>query len=169
MRHWTLLLFLLIAGWLSASAQRYLQMERRGSYKVKRYSPGDEVTFRLRGAPTWYSEEIREILIDDNLILFANRAVPVEDISHFRRFGGRRWSIPVWRQLYIFGVVWFVFSLGDALIGGTLDAFDFIVPGAAGALGFLIQKIFRRRTYKMSDKRRLRLLDLSFSPLPAGA
>ncbi len=166
MRYWMLCLGLLFLVISTTQAQRYLQMERSGTHKVKRYSPGDEVTFRLGDDPTWYTEEIREIMVNENLIVFTNRAVRVEEISYIRRFNGRRWSKPVGQQLYNFGLGWLLFSLGDALVGGDLTNLAFIVPAVAGATGFLIQKIFRQRTFKMKGKRRLRLLDLSFSSFP---
>ena len=157
-----LLFLFLFIGIASTAAQRFLQMERSGTYKVKRYYAGESVTFRIAGDRTWYTEDIVEILVEESLIVFTNRAIRIEDISHLRRFNMRRWSKPIGRQLYNFGLGWLVFSLGGTLLGTPLTMAVVWIPLTAGATGFLIQKIFRHRTFKMGNNRRLRVMDLSF-------
>jgi len=162
MRYFLLLLLCCLVSF-SLSAQKFLQMERVGSFKVKRYYPGEQVTFKMKGDDTWYTEDILDVLIEDDIVLFTYRAVRIEDISHLRSFKRKKWSKPVGQQLYNFGAGWLIFSLGGAIIGDPpLSQQAFTVPLAAGALGFLVQKIFRHQTYKMGKNRRLRLLDLSF-------
>jgi len=158
----SLLLFFFFASTLSA--QKFLQLEKAGSFKVKRYHPGEEVTFKIKGDDYWYTEDILDVLIEDQIVLFTYRAIPIGDITHIRSFKQKKWSKPVGQQLYNFGAAWLLFSLG-ATIGGTpLSESSFTVPLAAGTLGFLVQKIFRHQTYKIGKRRRLRLLDLSFQP-----
>lgn len=145
-------------------------MEKRGSFKVRRYYPGDEVAFRIAGDDTWYAEEILDVLVDDDLVLFANRVVPVEKITHIRSFKMQRWSKPFGRQLYNFSIGWIVYSLGATLFGNPLTTSVILVPAVASATGFLLQKLFRKRTFKIDGRRRLRVLDLSFKkglvPMP---
>ncbi len=164
MRYLLLLLFFCLPGF-SLSAQKFLQMERVGSFKVKRYYPGEQVTFKIQGDDSWYTEDILDVLIEDEIVLFTYRAIRIENITHLRSFQRKRWSKPIGQQLYNFGAGWLLFSLGAAIIREPpLSQSSFTVPLTAGALGFLIQKIFRQQTYKMGKNRRLRLLDLSFQP-----
>ena len=158
------LLTCLILGSLSLDAQKFLQMEKAGSFKVKRYYRGDEVTFKIVDDEEWYTEEILDLLVDDGLVLFSYRAVPVENITHIRSFKMQNWSKPFGRQFYNFGLGWIVFSLGDALFGNPITSAIIYVPLTAGALGLIIQKAFRQRTFKMGKNRRLRLLNLNFKP-----
>lgn len=163
------LLFLFsFLGLVSLHAQKFLQIERVGSFKVKRYYQGEEVTFRIAGDDYWYTEEIVDIMIPEDVILFTHRMIKVSDISHIRSFKPRRWSKPMGQQLYNFGLGWIVFSLGDALFGNPITRAIIEVPLVAGLTGFLIQKLFRHRTFKMGKKRRLRILDLTFTRGPIG-
>ena len=159
-----LLLFCIFLSVSVCHAQKFLQMEKAGTFKVKRYYPGDEVTFKISGDDSWYTEEILDVLVDDGLVLFSYRAIPVTDITHIRSFKMQRWSKPIGNQLYNFGLGWLVFSLGAALAGTPLTNAVIVVPASSGIIGFLIQKIFRRRTFKMNKSRKLRLLNLTFSP-----
>lgn len=161
-----LLLLFSIGGLASLQAQKYLQIERVGSFKVKRYQQGEELTFRITDDDYWYTEEIVDIMIPENMVLFTNRVISVEDITHIRSFKRRKWSKPMGQQLYNFGIGWIVFSLGDALFGNPLRRAIIEVPLVAGVTGFLIQKLFRHRTFRMGKNRRLRVLDLTFSPGP---
>lgn len=142
--------------------QTFVQLERSGSLKVKRYYIGDELTFQLNGENYWYVETIQDILLKDNLILFSNRGVKPEEITAIKSFKNRRWSNAWGINLYVFGLGWGGFSLLGPLAGIPLSNLAWAVPVVAWTTGFLIQKIFKSKKLKIGTKRRLRLMSLDF-------
>ena len=165
MRYTLLGLMLLFGGMNMLSAQKFLQLEKVGSFKVKRFYAGDEVTFQLHEDDTWYSEEISELLVDDGMVLFSNRVVAIKDIRAIKSFAMQRWSKPLSNQMFNFTIGWTVFSLGGTLAGWKLNTGTIVIPVTALLTGFLIRKIFHHRTWRIGNHRRLRLLDLTFHPL----
>ena len=142
-------------------AQKFLQMEKIGSLKVKKYYVGDVLTFQLRGeGDYWFTEAIEDILQAEGLVLFAHRVVKVEDIVAIRTYKMKRWSVPLSKNLVRFGVSWGVLSLLGTLGGVSLTWAAAIVPAGAFVIAGIIRVAFKKRTYKIGKKRRLRLLDM---------
>jgi len=161
----TILLFFLSLLFCSISSslfgQKFVQMEKYGTLKVKRYYIGETLTFRLEGDKYWYTDVITDILPDDGLIVFANRAVKVKDITFLKSFHNAAWSKGLAMKLYIFAGSWLVFNFGGLPLGWTLSALTWQVPVVAVATGFIIRILFKSRKYKIGKRRWLRLLDLS--------
>ena len=161
----TILLLFLSLVFLSLSTclygQKFVQMEKYGTLKVKRYYVGETLTFRLEGDKYWYTDVIRDILPEDDLIVFENRAVKVKDITFLKSFHNAAWSKGIAMKLYIFAGGWLVFNFGGLPLGGTLSALTWQVPALAVATGFIIRTLFRSKKYKIGKRRWLRLLDLS--------
>ena len=142
-------------------AQKVLQLEKINSLKVKKYYIGDVLTFQLKGeGNTWFTEAIEDIYQEKGMVLFAHRAVDVEDITAIRSFRVRYQSKPFIKSLNVFGLSWGVLSLLSPLAGTPLTWAAAIVPAASFALGGIIRILFRHRTYKIGKKRRMRLLDM---------
>ncbi|MBI5914302.1 MAG: hypothetical protein HY842_02930 [Bacteroidetes bacterium] len=165
----TLLILMLLFPAGAVFGQKFLQLENTRSPKTRKYSPGDEVTFRLSNGQ-WYTRVIDDISYERQVLIFANGHVEVDSIVAFRTFNRGRWSRAMGNQLYNFGAAWAVFSVIDQLVdGGSVDASPVLVPAATSvATGFLIKKLFRHRTYRITKnsrgearKWRLRALDLS--------
>lgn len=145
-----------------APAQLYLQMERYGKAEVTKFSPGTEITFRLKGEKEWQSAVLDRILPEENRILLGIHYLDPAQIDALRSFHTRRWSKPLGTQLYIFGGAWTGISLGASIVDKN-DPYgygDAIVTATALGVGFLIKKIFHHRTYRMGEKRWLRILDM---------
>ena len=154
---------------VTMQGQLFLQMERTGTLKVKRYQIGDEVCFKLKGEnQDFRTEYIEDILPEQDIIIFSNGMVRRTEIAFIRSFHPRKWSKPLGQQLMIFGVGWGLFSLGAKaafLLGATstvspLTLGTAAIVGTAIGIGWIIQKAFRQKTYRFGKKRRLRILDL---------
>jgi len=139
--------------------QKFLQIEKYGSAKVKKYYIGENLSYQLKEDKTWYSGTIQDLIIDDNIILLENKYIRMEDIRTIRQ--GRRWSQQIGKQLYYFAGSWLVFSGLGTLVGWELRADTVIIPASAVVSGWLIRKIFKYKKYKLGKRRRLRMLDIS--------
>ncbi len=150
---------------LSLSGQTFIQMEKYGSLKVKKYYPGDQMTFRIKSlGNSWLTETIEDIRVEENYVVFSNRIVALNDITAIRSYRPSRWSKPWSNRLYMFGISWGGFSLLGTLAGWPLTWAAAIVPATSFAAGLLIRTLFKHKTYKLGKKRWLRALNLN--PLP---
>jgi hypothetical protein len=159
----------LLAFTQESSGQKFLQLEKVSSMRTQRYSPGDEITFQLIGGQ-WYTRIIEDLSHDQNLIIFANGHVKVEDIIALRSFKPRRWSKPIGNQLYNFAIAWTGFALISAAVDDD-DSYtwgDASVAATSAGVGALLKSLFRKRTYHFdknkkgeAKKWRLRVLDLN--------
>ncbi len=158
MRLFGLILFLGISNLVFG--QKFLQIEKYGSPKVKKFYIGDDLTYRIKGDKTWYTGTIQDLIIAEDIILFENRFVKMGDITMMRKRLG--WSQKIGTQLYIFAGSWLFFSGTAALVGWWEVRWDTaIIAGSALVTGFLIKKIFKYKKYKFGKRRRLRMLDIS--------
>ncbi len=156
-----LFFFLTIIAMTSVNAQLFLQIEKAGSLKTIKYQIGDQVTFKLKGAEQNYrTEYIENIIPEENIIVFSNGMANLDDITAIRSFHPSRWSKPVGASLMSFGLGWGFFSLVGAVVGTPMTISTAVVVGTGFGLGWLIQKIFVHKTYRIKNKRRLRILDL---------
>ncbi|HHS95178.1 MAG TPA: hypothetical protein ENJ45_01205 [Phaeodactylibacter sp.] len=156
------ILFTLITT-LGLPAQKFLQMEKYGSPKVKKFYIGDELTYKIKDYPDdWTTATIEDLLIEDNIIVFSNRTVRLEDIIAIRK--DRRLPLAVANSLYTFGLTWGVLSLLDGLTGNPLKWSAATVPATAFTIGFLAKRIFKHRNYRMGKRRWLRMLEVVSAP-----
>jgi hypothetical protein len=158
-----LILFFFFLSVIPASAQKVLQMEKRGDVKTKKHYLGEELTFQLKGGSDWYTDVMIDIKVEEDIIVFSERFVKVGDIKTIKTYKNARFANRMEKSLYSFGAAWLLFSLGGALAGEPLNDLAWQVPAASAGLGFLIKKIFYTRKYRIGKRRRLRALDLSFN------
>ncbi|MEM6963499.1 MAG: hypothetical protein AAF573_01955 [Bacteroidota bacterium] len=159
-------LWLLVACMLMsvfASAQKVLQMEKRGKIKTKKFYLGEELTFKLKGQKEWLTDVMLDIKVEEGIIVFPERFVKVSDIKALKSYKNARRAVILQRTFYSFGASWLLFSLGGTIVGEPLNNLTWQVPVTSFVLGFLIKKIFYSRKYRIGKKRRLRVLDLSFN------
>ncbi|MEL6864639.1 MAG: hypothetical protein AAFP19_09475 [Bacteroidota bacterium] len=142
--------------------QKFIQLERYGKVESQKFYIGERLTFRLKDDKRyWYKDVIRDILVDEKIIVFENRAVKIEDIDALRTYPNARWSSNIARSLYVFGVGYAFFSLAGTVFGWELTWGTAIVPAVAFATGWLIRKIFRRKTHRLGKRRWLRAVDIN--------
>lgn|GEM_PF-645521 len=171
MRLFTFLFFFLFLFSNSLLAQKFLQLEKFNSPRVKKFFIDQEMTFQLKESPGWFTRVIVDLSYDQNYLLFVNGYVRLEDISALRTFKSRKWSKPIGNQLFNFAIGWAGFSLVSAAVddGDSYTAGDFAVSAGAVIAGILIKRIFKHRTYrfskkgsdKVSNRFRLRIMDLN--------
>ena len=145
--------------------QKLLQIEKVGSLKTQRYYIGDEVVFQLKGETEnyWYKERIEDILVDSKAVLFTNRVIKIADIAKVRSFKNRGWSRSLSDNAFVASGSFVGLSLlAAATTEFMLRTATVIIPGSAIVAGLIIRLIFRRKTYRMGKRKRLRVLDLNF-------
>lgn len=156
------LIFLLGAAGCTASAQVYLQMEKRASARTTKFQPGDVLTWRMHGNKSWHQSELIRLIPEDSIVVFADGYVSLGQIAAIRSFAGTRWSKPLAYQLYLFGASWNGYALIAALLDET-DPYtrgDLLVTLSASGAGLLIHQLFKHRTFRMGKRWRLRIVDL---------
>jgi len=166
-----LIIFILMLVANISIGQKFVQMETQGRVKVKKFYVGDEITFSLKGDDEfWYTETIDDVLVEENLIVLNGRAVKVGDITAIRSYKGRAFSKSLSNKLFFFSGTWFGYSLIAAALGAApLTGATAVIGGTAVGLGILIRLLFKKRTWKIGKRRRLRLMNLNFMPRPDNA
>lgn len=161
MKFFYLLIVFILCSTLTTSAQKVLQMEKRGKIKTTKFQLGEELIFRLKGSKEWYTDIMIDIKVEEKIIVFSERFVKVSDITTLKKY--RRGARIAEGSLYSFGASWLGFSLLGTLDGVPLNDLAWKVPTASAGLGFLIGRIFRVKKYRIGKRRKLRVLDLSFN------
>lgn len=153
------LLLLLLSLSASLSAQKFLQLEKRGSLKTFRYYPGDEIAFELD--EQWYQRYIQGLDVDQGLIYVEDGVVEVEKITHFKRLDAGQQAVTFSNMLWTFGAGWLLFSVVDGIAGNDFKTNAVTVPLGAGLAGGGIRLFGKARRHRIGEKWRLRMLDLT--------
>ena len=141
---------------VQATGEKYIQLEKYGSAKVKKYRVGTTFTFYTNG--DWRTEDIENIISKDSIIVFTNGYVKVGDIEKI--------SIASWKQRFFkvqekalisFGGAWAIYSIFDPKNYKT----NYIFAGSTIATGFLLGKLARPKIIKLGKRRRLRLMEIN--------
>lgn len=156
-----LLALLLVCS--SLWGQKVLQMEKRNSYKTQKLYIGDEITYQLRGDDYWYHSAIKDLLVDEKIILLHDRFIHMDSIAAFR---WERTRMPAMgKQLFWFGTAWSAFAaVGTATDRNPDSSYrwsDAIVTGTSWVLALIVPKVFRYKKRKFGKRRWLRMLDLT--------
>ena len=160
-----LLLFSLLFFMLPAlSGQRILLLEKRNSPQTRKLFIGDYIQYQLAGEEDWYEGEIRDLRYDLQLIVLDDRYVPIDKIDMLRWRQG--WAQPLGISLITFGVSWSGFAFIGTLTDGNPDTHyrwsDLGVTLTSAGLGFLLPTLFGNRRMRLGDRRRLRIVDITF-------
>ena len=124
-----IILLLFIGTSWNSFGQKFLQIEKYGKTKVEKFYIGDELTYQLNGdKKTWYNGTINDLLVDDNIIVFENRAINMKDISAIRTFKHAELSRSLSLQLIAFGIGFGGISLIATLAGWNVTFFRFSHP-----------------------------------------
>lgn len=164
------ILTLLICSWTvpqSTTAQVVLYLEQMTEVKAIKIYEGSTISIKTEEEPRWMSYKIDRLLDKDSIILHENGMVHLREITHLRR--ERRWVRALGVSMQRFGFAYLSYGAIAAVAGefdmnGSFLAIG-IVPIAAG---WLMQKIWRHKIYKIGKKNRLKILDLSFPADPYG-
>jgi hypothetical protein len=161
-----LLMICLLAGSMSVSGQILLQLEIPHQVNAIKFSSGDEITFKSSDKPgEWQKRRIDYIIHGDNIIVFEDGMISLKDITHFRIYNN---TAKAFGHVFLgFGSGWFVFG-GIASLAGkySFTTGTFAIGAVALGIGWLMNKIISRRTFKIGKSGNLRIIDISF---PTGA
>lgn len=150
--------FLLLPS--ATHAQKFLQLEKANRAKTTKFYVGQDLTYRLKGNDEWYTSTITNVQMDSQLVAFDWKPVAVANIEAVRLQ-----HAPILRtlgpMLMIFGASWAGFSLvGAAFDNYKLTAGTAIVSGTGLASGFILYQIFKHKRVRLSERRRLRAVEV---------
>lgn len=161
-------LSLLIAILISISqvdAQVRLQMDKFGKRKSLDFYEGDEITVKLKGEDVYQTLQIKKLYPEANMIVTQLGPVDLADIIRVRTFDNKKTGKYFFYMLSVFGASWGGYSLlaflvyAEPLTWGVL-----FVVGISFLLGWFLKWIFRRKTYKIGKRRKLRIIDMTLEP-----
>jgi hypothetical protein len=159
---------LLCFFYTQSNAQKVLQLEKGGVQRTVKIHIGETITFKLKNDDTgWYERTIFDIYPNTGHLNLEGVQVHIDSIAKLKF--EKRPFVPhlVGTALQGGGANMILFDLSRGLIwdkergvdGGT------IISGAANiGIGTLLKKIFSRKKFKVTKRKRLRLLDLDFGP-----
>lgn len=141
--------------------QKFIQLELPGDPIALKYYEGMSISYKLSDYPDdWFSNVIREIKVDNEILVFEDGYITMGEITHIRRY--RDWAKAIGYALNTFGVVWLTY-------GGLAHAFsDFefgidtaVIGGSALIGGWILRKWLYKKDYKLGKHARLRMLDIT--------
>ena len=144
-------------------SQKVLQIEKYGKAKTKKIYLGEQITFQLKGSKDWHSEILVDLKTEEQILIFTNRYVKVEDIVTLKTFKNARMAKNLQYSLYSFAASWAFYSLGATLFGESLTEAAAIVPSSSIILGWSIRKLFSSKKTRIGKRKRLRALDIGFN------
>jgi len=157
-------LFLVLAI-APAFGQKMLLLERANNARPTKLYIGDQLHYRLAGQEDyWYERTITDMLPDKNTLLLDNFPVQLKDISQLKVRRKGIWRI-VGGTLFAFGASLAIATTVAVLYNDKDTNYGALYATSAGSIGvgyFLNTK----RTLKMGQKHRLRLIEIDF-PQPA--
>jgi len=132
--------------------------------KIKlRYTPGDEITFRLRQSDQWISTTINAIDYENNLVYVTGLTVALDSIAAVKSY---KPMIPpaVGGTLWRSGLAGFLSSALYGIVFRPDNTRQFLIFfGTVTLSGFGLKQLSKkRRVYTIGDKYNLRLTDLNF-------
>lgn len=164
MRLITAFFFLAMLCPLYLPAQKFLQIERKGSAKTKKIPLNTELTYRILNDDYWYTNTTRDYLVEENLIAFEDRFVNINDITSFQY--ERSWPTIAKNQSRNFGLAWSALALIGTLTDNDPDTnyewSDAIITAGCIGISFTFEPLFQHKVVKFGGTKRLRLVDLRF-------
>ncbi len=150
-------------------AQKFIQLELPGDPIASKYFEGSSIAYKLKDYPDEYFHKvIKQINIENELLVFDDGFIEVADITHIRRF--RPWAKALGYSLSTFGAVWItygglahVFADDDGFGNeGTRFGWDTaIIGGTAILTGWIMRKWLYKKDYKLGKYASLRMLDIT--------
>lgn len=152
------------------SAQKFIQLELPGDPIASKYYEGSSIAYKLVDYPDeFFNKRIEKIDIENNLLVFDDGFINVDDITHIRRF--RPWAKALGYSLNTFGVVWIGYgALGAAFVDdddrfgdeGSRFGWDTAIIGTTAIVaGWILRKWLYKKDYKIGKHARLRMLDIT--------
>jgi len=143
----------------SVNSQEFVQLEVFNSTQTIKYAPGQKLVFKTKEFPKeWQKRKIERIMYDENIIIFPNGMIHLEDITHVKTRNMVALSLA--RLLYVAGGTALIYGgIGDLVTGQFSPGLILYTAGPVG-LGFFLEKVVTPKVYHLGKNSRLRLLDL---------
>lgn len=148
---------------LNAQLGIYLQIEIINSPKTIKFSSGDKINFKTVDYPDdWQKELITEILVDENVIVFQNDFIHIDQFTKLRI--PNRGAQFLGKSLFTFGSAWSFFGILADLAGDfQFRGRELVIGASTIATGYTINKVFNYKSFNVKRGARLRIVDLRFS------
>ena len=164
-----ILAIILLLSISKLSCQKLLQMDidkfgGRISLEI-----GDELEFQVDDKKEWYKFTINDFDYEKQEIIFDELSIPISRITKivYVKKGIRRTSLWLGSLFGGFGIPWTVYAVYGLIVGSPMIVpATFVVGAVALTLSAILLsvKIFWKRKYVISEKRRLRIVDLTIYP-----
>ncbi len=151
-------------GLFNLSAQVYLQLELVNDPQARKYTIGDEITYKTSYmGDIWVTGQIKDILIEDNALVLSNELLSLEHVTYFRTY--RKSLLYLTGMLKSFGILWTGYGtvLSALQRPGITWGQTLSVGIGTFATGYILQKLFYKVPIKLNDNNRLRIVDTRFS------
>ncbi len=145
-------------------AQKFLQLEKANRARTTKFYVGQDLQYRLKGKDEWITATITNVQMDSQRVVLDLNPVRVADIAAIRvQYPGILRTLGP--MLMTFGASWAGFSLVGAVFDDyKLTAGTAIVSGTGLASGFILHQIFKRKTVRMGERKRLRAVEIPMAP-----
>jgi hypothetical protein len=154
----------LLLYFFNAFSQVYLQLELVNDPQTKKYTVGDEITYKTSyTGDIWVTGQIKDILIDDNALVLSNELLSLEHVTYFRTY--RKSLLYLTGMLKSFGILWTGYGtvLSALQRPGITWGQTLSVGLGSFATGYILQKLFYKVPIKLGENNRLRIVDTRFS------
>lgn len=157
-----LLMLSLMIVTTSLSGQVYLYLEDMMQVQAIKIPEGASISIKTLKATRWTNYRIEKLYAEDNIIIHSNGMIDLADVTHLRI--QRKWVVALGSSLQAFGSAWAVYGLiilaaNPSVVQLSSIAVGSLIPIAAG---YIMKKIWKYKKYKINQKTRLKILDLSF-------
>jgi hypothetical protein len=141
-------------------ADSLLRVEKINSAKVERFFPGDRLRIKPEGR-SWRWAVIESFDFEEGLVYFDNGAERVDDLVAIQTPGQFNRAKNIRNLMVVPGLIAAVVGGGQLIFGGVNGGFALIAGGALVGGGFLAGIILRQKYYRLPNRWRARIIDLS--------
>jgi len=144
------------------NAQKLLQLEIYRQVEAVKFFEGSTITFKTKTYPKeWKTKKIERIITDGDLLIFEDGMLSLNEIIQFRLNNA---TASAFGKMFTgFGAGWFLFGGIAQLAGDYKFSWGTFAIGAVSlGVGWLLNKVVSKKTYKMGKNANLRILDISF-------
>lgn len=159
-----LFIWIFLGAGLPCAGQKVLLIEKANRPKTEKIQLYDELIFQLKEDPGgWYKRQVLDLNADAQLILLGDTWIALSDISRIRLKRQRAWANIIGGALQgggasmILGDLWYTLRGHHEYTDGGIE-FGFLNI----AVGTGLRALFAPIKYRLNEKRRLRVVDLTY-------
>jgi len=157
--------FLLISGH-TVFAQKIIQMDMFGKKKAMRFQVGDELRFKVKGDDKFYILPIVDLDERTGKITLPEGEVFLHEIAEIQVVNDNKKQQKLGWKLFRFGLTFTAIGVLDAVFYGSVFTMGGAIGGGASLIaGVILRWGFKKRTFKINERRQLRILDLNIDNL----